>query len=217
MELSLLSYYLPPRAEKRQKIQARWRSVIYTMSGRSGFSDTHTIRSAAYTVTAERPPRWRRHPPQSLPPAGLKEPTSGQARASSFGLLTEVWTLRPLLAPGDPRRRSPFPPQSPASGEACSQSTALSHRRRHGDASPSTAHARAQGRGFLGKMAASGLRQAGAAASTAVKPIFSRDLNEAKRRVRELYRAWYREVPNTGERPGCVRGPEAPAQGLTPS
>ncbi|XP_050021530.1 NADH dehydrogenase [ubiquinone] 1 alpha subcomplex subunit 6 [Alexandromys fortis] len=54
-----------------------------------------------------------------------------------------------------------------------------------------------RGRGFLGKMAASGLRQAGSAASTAVKPIFSRDLNEAKRRVRELYRAWYREVPNT--------------------
>lgn len=59
-------------------------------------------------------------------------------------------------------------------------------------------------------MAASGLRQA-AAASTAVKPIFSRDLNEAKRRVRELYRAWYREVPNTGERQGCIQGPEAPA------
>ncbi|NXP14732.1 NDUA6 dehydrogenase, partial [Thinocorus orbignyianus] len=33
--------------------------------------------------------------------------------------------------------------------------------------------------------------------SAAVKPIFSRDLGEAKRRVRELYRAWYREVPNT--------------------
>ncbi|CAI9619740.1 unnamed protein product [Staurois parvus] len=31
----------------------------------------------------------------------------------------------------------------------------------------------------------------------AVKPILSRDLGEAKRRVRELYRAWYREVPNT--------------------
>uniref|UniRef100_A0A8C8RB75 NADH dehydrogenase [ubiquinone] 1 alpha subcomplex subunit 6 n=1 Tax=Pelusios castaneus TaxID=367368 RepID=A0A8C8RB75_9SAUR len=29
-----------------------------------------------------------------------------------------------------------------------------------------------------------------------VKPIFSRDLSQAKRRVRELYRAWYREVPN---------------------
>uniref|UniRef100_A0A2R8VI90 NADH:ubiquinone oxidoreductase subunit A6 n=2 Tax=Mus TaxID=862507 RepID=A0A2R8VI90_MOUSE len=48
--------------------------------------------------------------------------------------------------------------------------------------------------------AATGLRQAAAAAaSTSVKPIFSRDLNEAKRRVRELYRAWYREVPNTGK------------------
>ncbi|XP_040263136.1 NADH dehydrogenase [ubiquinone] 1 alpha subcomplex subunit 6-like isoform X1 [Bufo bufo] len=32
-----------------------------------------------------------------------------------------------------------------------------------------------------------------------VKPILSRDLSDAKRRVRELYRAWYREVPNTGE------------------
>lgn len=30
-----------------------------------------------------------------------------------------------------------------------------------------------------------------------MKPIFSRDLDEAKRRVRELYRAWYREIPNT--------------------
>ncbi|KAM9247726.1 NADH dehydrogenase [ubiquinone] 1 alpha subcomplex subunit 6 isoform 2-T2 [Leptosomus discolor] len=34
------------------------------------------------------------------------------------------------------------------------------------------------------------------AVTVAVKPIFSRDLGEAKRRVRELYRAWYREVPN---------------------
>ncbi|XP_030649582.1 NADH dehydrogenase [ubiquinone] 1 alpha subcomplex subunit 6 [Chanos chanos] len=33
-------------------------------------------------------------------------------------------------------------------------------------------------------------------AGKVVKPIFSRDLDEAKRRVRELYRAWYREVPN---------------------
>uniref|UniRef100_A0A8D1ICW0 NADH dehydrogenase [ubiquinone] 1 alpha subcomplex subunit 6 n=1 Tax=Sus scrofa TaxID=9823 RepID=A0A8D1ICW0_PIG len=49
-------------------------------------------------------------------------------------------------------------------------------------------------------MAASGLPRAAAAAGTSVKPIFSRDMNEAKRRVRELYRAWYREVPNTGER-----------------
>ncbi|KAI7804079.1 NADH dehydrogenase [ubiquinone] 1 alpha subcomplex subunit 6 [Triplophysa rosa] len=34
-------------------------------------------------------------------------------------------------------------------------------------------------------------------AAKAVKPIFSRDLQEARRRVRELYRAWYREVPST--------------------
>lgn len=38
-------------------------------------------------------------------------------------------------------------------------------------------------------------------AAKAVKPIFSRDVEEAKRRVRELYRAWYREVPNTGTEP----------------
>ncbi|NXA62061.1 NDUA6 dehydrogenase, partial [Mohoua ochrocephala] len=38
---------------------------------------------------------------------------------------------------------------------------------------------------------------AGKGVSAAVKPIFSRDLADAKRRVRELYRAWYREVPNT--------------------
>ncbi|XP_072348166.1 NADH dehydrogenase [ubiquinone] 1 alpha subcomplex subunit 6 [Scyliorhinus torazame] len=30
-----------------------------------------------------------------------------------------------------------------------------------------------------------------------VKPLLSRNQSEAKRRVRELYRAWYREVPNT--------------------
>ncbi|XP_027032067.1 NADH dehydrogenase [ubiquinone] 1 alpha subcomplex subunit 6 [Tachysurus fulvidraco] len=36
-----------------------------------------------------------------------------------------------------------------------------------------------------------------AGAVRAVKPILSRDVDEAKRRVRELYRAWYREVPNT--------------------
>ncbi|XP_069593289.1 NADH dehydrogenase [ubiquinone] 1 alpha subcomplex subunit 6 [Ranitomeya imitator] len=30
-----------------------------------------------------------------------------------------------------------------------------------------------------------------------VKPILSQDLCTAKRRVRELYKAWYREVPNT--------------------
>lgn len=36
-----------------------------------------------------------------------------------------------------------------------------------------------------------------------VKPIFSRDLGEAKRRVRELYRAWYREVPTAGKTVCC--------------
>ncbi|KAE8611196.1 hypothetical protein XENTR_v10012364 [Xenopus tropicalis] len=36
-----------------------------------------------------------------------------------------------------------------------------------------------------------------ARAAAAVKPILSRDLGEAKRRVRDLYRAWYREVPNS--------------------
>ncbi|XP_062846995.1 NADH dehydrogenase [ubiquinone] 1 alpha subcomplex subunit 6 [Trichomycterus rosablanca] len=35
------------------------------------------------------------------------------------------------------------------------------------------------------------------AAVRAVKPFLSRDVDEAKRRVRELYRAWYREIPNT--------------------
>ncbi|KAL0625461.1 NADH dehydrogenase [ubiquinone] 1 alpha subcomplex subunit 6 [Plecturocebus cupreus] len=46
-------------------------------------------------------------------------------------------------------------------------------------------------------MAGVGVRRAATTASTSVKPIFSRDMNEAKRRVRELYRAWYREVPHT--------------------
>ncbi|TRY88363.1 hypothetical protein DNTS_018290 [Danionella cerebrum] len=46
-------------------------------------------------------------------------------------------------------------------------------------------------------MASSAASRTGAAAGRAVKPIFSRDLNEAKRRARELYRAWYRQVPNT--------------------
>ncbi|XP_073703908.1 NADH dehydrogenase [ubiquinone] 1 alpha subcomplex subunit 6 [Garra rufa] len=46
-------------------------------------------------------------------------------------------------------------------------------------------------------MMASSAATRSAAAAKVVKPIFSRDLNEAKRRVRELYRAWYREVPNT--------------------
>ncbi|KAM7182495.1 NADH dehydrogenase [ubiquinone] 1 alpha subcomplex subunit 6 [Macrochelys suwanniensis] len=44
--------------------------------------------------------------------------------------------------------------------------------------------------------AGAGAGQVAKAAGAAVKPIFSRDLGEAKRRVRELYRAWYREVPN---------------------
>ncbi|MBW02867.1 NADH dehydrogenase [ubiquinone] 1 alpha subcomplex subunit 6, partial [Eschrichtius robustus] len=43
----------------------------------------------------------------------------------------------------------------------------------------------------------SGCLPAAAAASTSVKPIFNRDMNEAKQRLRELHRAWYREVPNT--------------------
>lgn len=47
------------------------------------------------------------------------------------------------------------------------------------------------------KMASSAAARA-AGAARAVKPILSRDVDEAKRRVRELYRAWYREVPNTG-------------------
>ncbi|KAK6471502.1 NADH dehydrogenase [Huso huso] len=44
--------------------------------------------------------------------------------------------------------------------------------------------------------AAAAARRSGAATGRVVKPIFSRDLDEAKRRVRELYRAWYREIPN---------------------
>lgn len=36
------------------------------------------------------------------------------------------------------------------------------------------------------------------AAAKVVKPIISHEMGEAKSRVRELYRAWYREVPNTG-------------------
>uniref|UniRef100_A0A673WGS3 NADH dehydrogenase [ubiquinone] 1 alpha subcomplex subunit 6 n=9 Tax=Salmoninae TaxID=504568 RepID=A0A673WGS3_SALTR len=46
-------------------------------------------------------------------------------------------------------------------------------------------------------MASSAATRTAAGAAKVVKPIFSRDLDEAKRRVRELYRAWYREVPNT--------------------
>ncbi len=47
-------------------------------------------------------------------------------------------------------------------------------------------------------MASSAATRSGAAAVNVVKPIFSRDLSEARRRARELYRAWHREVPNTG-------------------
>ncbi|KAJ8345223.1 hypothetical protein SKAU_G00294160 [Synaphobranchus kaupii] len=46
-------------------------------------------------------------------------------------------------------------------------------------------------------MATNAATRGAAGAVRVVKPIFSRDLDEAKRRVRELYRAWYREVPNT--------------------
>lgn len=54
-------------------------------------------------------------------------------------------------------------------------------------------------------MASTSAARAAVSASKVVKPILSRDLDEAKRRVRELYRAWYREVPNTGmlDRCGC--------------
>ncbi|KAF1379170.1 hypothetical protein PFLUV_G00173290 [Perca fluviatilis] len=44
---------------------------------------------------------------------------------------------------------------------------------------------------------ASAATRVAAGAAKVVKPIFSRDVDEAKRRARELYRAWYREVPNT--------------------
>ncbi|KAM4720836.1 NADH dehydrogenase [ubiquinone] 1 alpha subcomplex subunit 6 [Rhinophrynus dorsalis] len=46
-------------------------------------------------------------------------------------------------------------------------------------------------------MAASSAPAAAARIAVGVKPLLSRDLGEAKRRARELYRAWYREVPNT--------------------
>ncbi|KAG7262390.1 hypothetical protein CRUP_018314 [Coryphaenoides rupestris] len=46
-------------------------------------------------------------------------------------------------------------------------------------------------------MASTAATRTASAGVRVVKPIFSRDLDEAKRRVRELYRAWYREVPNT--------------------
>lgn len=47
-------------------------------------------------------------------------------------------------------------------------------------------------------MASSATARAAVSAAKVVRPILSRDLDEAKRRARELYRAWYREVPNTG-------------------
>lgn len=47
-------------------------------------------------------------------------------------------------------------------------------------------------------MASNATARSAVSAAKIVKPILSRDLDEAKRRVRELYRAWYREVPNTG-------------------
>ena len=50
-------------------------------------------------------------------------------------------------------------------------------------------------------MASNAATRTAAGAARVVKPLFSRDLDEAKRRVRELYRAWYREVPNTGRLP----------------
>lgn len=54
-------------------------------------------------------------------------------------------------------------------------------------------------------MASAATGRAAVSATKIVKPILSRDLDEAKRRVRELYRAWYREVPNTGMLHRCDR------------
>lgn len=54
-------------------------------------------------------------------------------------------------------------------------------------------------------MASTSAARAAAGAAKVVKPILSRDLDEAKRRARELYRAWYREVPNTGILHCCGR------------
>uniref|UniRef100_UPI0009B390DC NADH dehydrogenase [ubiquinone] 1 alpha subcomplex subunit 6 n=1 Tax=Monopterus albus TaxID=43700 RepID=UPI0009B390DC len=48
-------------------------------------------------------------------------------------------------------------------------------------------------------MASTAATRTAVGAAKVVKPIFSRDLDEAKRRVRELYRAWYREIPQTVE------------------
>ncbi|XP_003964298.1 NADH dehydrogenase [ubiquinone] 1 alpha subcomplex subunit 6 [Takifugu rubripes] len=46
-------------------------------------------------------------------------------------------------------------------------------------------------------MASSATARSAVSAAKVVKPILSRDVDEAKRRARELYRAWYREIPNT--------------------
>uniref|UniRef100_S4RDW6 NADH dehydrogenase [ubiquinone] 1 alpha subcomplex subunit 6 n=2 Tax=Petromyzon marinus TaxID=7757 RepID=S4RDW6_PETMA len=43
------------------------------------------------------------------------------------------------------------------------------------------------------KMAA--VHKAASVAVKTVKPILSRDVDEAKRRARDLYRAWYRQAP----------------------
>ncbi|TWW69338.1 NADH dehydrogenase [ubiquinone] 1 alpha subcomplex subunit 6 [Takifugu flavidus] len=52
-------------------------------------------------------------------------------------------------------------------------------------------------------MASSATARAAVSAAKVVKPILSRDVDEAKRRARELYRAWYREIPNTGRLDLC--------------
>lgn len=52
-------------------------------------------------------------------------------------------------------------------------------------------------------MASSATARSAVSAAKVVKPILSRDLDEAKRRARELYRAWYREIPNTGRLDLC--------------
>uniref|UniRef100_A0A4W3H1G6 Uncharacterized protein n=1 Tax=Callorhinchus milii TaxID=7868 RepID=A0A4W3H1G6_CALMI len=62
-------------------------------------------------------------------------------------------------------------------------------------------------------MAAVGRTVAGTG-SRAVKPFLSRDISEAKRRARELYRAWYREIPNTGIGGRGHRGHSAAGGGL---
>nr|XP_015215156.1 PREDICTED: NADH dehydrogenase [ubiquinone] 1 alpha subcomplex subunit 6 [Lepisosteus oculatus] len=61
-------------------------------------------------------------------------------------------------------------------------------------------------------MATSAASRTASGAVRVVKPIFSRDLEEAKRRVRELYRAWYREIPNTGKRGLEADGPKDAAR-----